>query len=119
MSEIKHTPGPWTAKNEQGMYLVDHQWTADHGSAPMSMSAPVHANGEVIALVVAEYWPEAKVDANAILIAAAPDLLEAIQSVHKRLLRCIELDLSAEEAYDYFYQEIVREAIAKALGEQS
>ena len=53
-------------------------------------------------------------DRNAALILAAPDLLEALESLDKRLRECMTAPISAAEAYDSFYQEIAAEAIKKA-----
>jgi len=44
----------------------------------------------------------------------AQELLEALQSLERRFQVGIELGLSAAEAYDSFYQEIISEAIVKA-----
>lgn len=53
------------------------------------------------------------------IAAAAPELLEALISMRDRLQICAKNGLSASDAYDSFYQEIVEEAIAKATGSQS
>lgn len=50
---------------------------------------------------------------------AAHDLLGALIDIHERLMAARELNLSAQEAYDSFYQDSVTEAIAKATGAQS
>ena len=60
---------------------------------------------------------KAQRDANAQLIAAAPELLAALISIKKRLEECSKVsEISARDAYDSFYQEVVNDAIAKATG---
>jgi hypothetical protein len=105
MSMQKHTPGPWTAKDESGQYFCDHDWHAESDSASLSCSAPIHANGEVVAIAVTEGWSDAKIDANARLIAAAPDLLDALESLVEGM------DASGIKGS---YLESARAAIAKA-----
>ena len=53
---------------------------------------------------------------NAKLIAAAPDLLEALITLHERLVEAKSSNLFAYEAYDSFYQEMTKDVINKALG---
>ena len=64
MSESKHTPGPWE----------NHKWNCEEHQ--------ISANGGTISLVSHSHSlvPEAEADANARLIAAAPDLLEACRA---------------------------------------
>lgn len=71
MSEIKHTPGPWVASE-----------TDDFGDITIS----TEAGGLAIAAVVngafmAMGGKEAEQEANARLIAAAPDLLQSLKSL--------------------------------------
>ena len=63
----QHTPGPWTR----------HKWH--------SQEDQISAKGGTIALVshIHTLVPEAEADANARLIAAAPDLLAALEAIVK------------------------------------
>ena len=77
MPEVKHTPGPWTA-HKRGS---DSSWKFRHN---------ITANGKAIAHVIdfgcviqtnqyAE--PNHEQEANALLMAAAPDLLESLKEM--------------------------------------
>lgn len=101
MEEIKHTPGPWdTHFSGYGIAIVDH---VDGGS-------------------IAAVWPESllnkslPMEANSRLIAAAPDLLEAL------ILLEAEMVLSGNAgSTGYGWKpaiEKTRAAIAKAIGAQ-
>jgi hypothetical protein len=66
--EMKHTPGPWKHDGEiiySGNYTLNNGWT-NHATIA---KVEDHANWE----------------ANARLIAAAPDLLEALKKISKEL----------------------------------
>lgn len=102
MSEAKHTPGPWLRDRESGF---DCDVRA--------------ANGRKIASVNVQNQPKSKEgwalrkkenEANARLIAAAPELLEALQEI---------ADCGAEAwGEDRPCVRIARDAIAKATGGQ-
>jgi hypothetical protein len=112
MSEQKFTPGPWHVCFTRIGKEVIYWHVADSKSRTLNAIACADEGR-------GKQFPSSQLQANAHLISAAPDLLEALQSLEKRFYACIELGLSAGEAFDSFYQEIVREAISKALGEQS
>ena len=42
------------------------------------------------------------------------ELLDALKELHERLTQSVQLGLTAEEAYDSFYQDVVQSAISKA-----
>lgn len=74
MAEMKHTPGPWKAgPPATGMDPYAHRY--------------VHAGGELVASVSAGYAPDRRLekdlDANARLIAEAPELLRVLLQVMK------------------------------------
>ncbi len=89
----KHTPGPWRYEYEPGY------------------------NGELIAAnetIIAEFISEPR-PPNARLIAAAPDLLEALQRIS--LAKPDQLDHSIDVAIIERCANVARAAIAKATGE--
>lgn len=98
MTQSKHTLGPWKFRNEK--------------SRPVTR---IYANGDAIASALRPkrevlegfHIPEQEVIANARLIAAAPDLLEALE-------RCVSV-LSMHDTPHIYNQ--AKEAIAKARGE--
>lgn len=106
----KYTPGPWFGLVDGKYNNSKNNWRAEDEEAGCSEAAPITTqDGTVIALVVASgdtYFYEDRVSDNARLIAAAPDLLEALQKAVARQ------GFSNEELID------TRAAIAKATGGQ-
>jgi hypothetical protein len=100
MTEAKHTPGAW-------IYV----------SGTTTCEKVLGADGKV----VADTWwcrDSEESEANARLIASAPELLEALKTLDKRFKECAAIDsISARDAYDSFYQEVVSEVIKKATGQ--
>jgi hypothetical protein len=99
MNEIKHTPGPWITDTSHS-----HEW-----EGITIWNEPSDPDGiwtTVIAHVVPDQHEEH--EANAKLIAAAPDLLAAC----KKMLNLLE---SEPATYIYrAHKEMVKSAIAKA-----
>lgn len=84
MTETKFTPGPWTGKVD-GVYHPS-DWEAHHDSAKTYEYAPVvDERGSTVCLVVGEpasfVEGSTPLDYNAHLIAAAPDLYEALEEL--------------------------------------
>jgi hypothetical protein len=91
----KHTPGPWSV---QGDDRPGMQWNRHiHSSPNVAVCFMAHSDGK----------DNARDEANASLIAAAPELLEALQEV----VAFCERNGLQSDAYD-----TARAAIAKATG---
>ena len=89
-----HTPGPWVGM-VNGKFDSDHDWSAEDTKAESSEYAPIWAGGKVIALVVNSgnfcgLKAHPSIEANAALIAAAPDLLKALNSLRSAAYWIVE-----------------------------
>ena len=93
MKEFKGTPGPWRVSEKRGD-LIDIRHN-DNGIGAISLN---------LAHVVARQSWLKEAEANAKLIAAAPELMEALQDLESR-------------ARIYVNTSKAKEAINKALGE--
>lgn len=95
--KAKHTPGPWSIREGEGK--DNTKWIDGN-------------DGLVLAYVSDKNLKDTSLrDANAQLIAAAPELLEALKEVHKYL--CDDYQ-TAEKLRDIFL--LIEPAIAKAEG---
>ena len=101
MSERKWTPGPWVAKS----VVENGEW----------MGVAVQADSDVEILWF-ENDPEPD-DANAHLIAAAPDLYEALEQARDTILELINARNSEAEGSDEDWVGGINAALAKARGE--
>lgn len=101
MKHTRHTPGPWIAVG----FWVEHPNDKRPDICncdPRSMDQEGRSDAEILA--------------NARLIAAAPDLLEALQSAERAMSN---KHFAAEVlAHDSVVREMILAAIAKATGEQ-
>ena len=94
----KHTPGPWRVVDSWNDYMVESQ------------------NGEEIIWQDGPHNTPTINEANARLIAAAPDLLEALEHMlHRAHPAYVDDDFMQEKLITAI--EIARAAIAKAKGE--
>lgn len=94
MSEAKHTPGPWVAS-----------WR-DYGGV-------IGKDGYVVAQA-ATFRNKEVIEANARLIAAAPELLEALQELHDIVQGLIDDDVAPQGFVDSFTLQPARHALNKA-----
>ena len=96
MKEFKGYPAPWDMRIKEGMAIFDF----DHKG-----EVPHYRFAECVVSLATDDEPQDYLMANAQLIAAAPELLEALQII------CFFEDISSAQ------REIAEAAIAKALGE--
>ena len=105
----KHTPGPWF-----------YAWVGENGDHFLHISSPT---GEICDLPMFRYGdlPPSMVnatrEANARLIASAPELLEALKAVSNAANVCAAKD-EANANYWFAIQRQVNQAIAKAEGRE-
>ncbi len=88
MKEHDYTPGPWHVSNEGKLVIRDDEW--------------------LVPVATAGYATNDEELATAKLIAAAPDLLEALQSI-------LELQTRGYVVLGDKYTDMARAAISKAL----
>jgi hypothetical protein len=117
MEKGKHTPGPWYACHKQ--VWSDHYPVAEvaHGPWGDPYAALEITGGEldmqakpVIKMIEYGIIPIETAEANARLIAAAPELLEALEKIAK-------MEIPHGSCVDNQMRDIARAAIAKAKGE--
>lgn len=100
----KHTPGPWV-------------FGQDGYSLGNGVVYSRHPNGNPKDICTVSGWAGEKI-ANARLIAAAPDLLDALENCEKRLTNMVGMsDLCANELQSSI--DVARAAIAKAMTGES
>ena len=91
---VQHTPGPWEI-------WPDFDEEGENGSSIIG------TNGDPLAVTISDRYSE---DANAHLIAAAPELLEALEMIANDYAYLLETKLSSPDA------DMIHELIAKAKG---
>lgn len=110
MSERKHTPGPWAVHHNPDW----NQWSVRSANPSGLADAPIYyeladrIGGHVLGESFDDY---SEVEANARLIAAAPELLEALEQF------VAWVDAPCESAFSDSQLASARAAIAKATGE--
>lgn len=110
MSEAKHTEGPWRVSSEIPTAIVaDIPQAVDHKKY-LGFDDPNSYGGYLIAESVVQ--PE-----NARLIAAAPELLEALEALHSAVIRKVKLSSAKVNTKNPLFIKVTA-AIAKATGGQ-
>ena len=106
---VGHTPGPWDAC-DQGDY------SDFDGNSRVIL-------GDDMRIAVVQWSPgdrQAESDANALLIAAAPELLEALVEAERHFGPFAEITINGQrDPEDVRVTALIRAAIAKATGATS
>ena len=104
MGEVKHTPGPWRLRTNRHAATNGESWGWVSENTDANISLPGLSRFE---------WQGDTGRANARLIAACPDLLEALKALQLQALQSPDL-LKTEWGQEAL--EVARAAIAKATG---
>lgn len=104
---IKHTPAPWRVSSESPRIIQKDYRAIGSDAGFLIASTMGHDNSGF-------YASEQEADANARLIAAAPELLEALEACTKAMASV----LPDFNPYDQAAYDKARAAIAKAKGEE-
>jgi len=107
MNETKHTPGPWRISGESATTVqADYRAINSEGGVLIATALGYPNSG---------YFPsDDEATANAALIAAAPELLEAAEGIVSRW----DSPLWKDQPHTGIFIDRLRAAIAKAKGEQ-
>lgn len=121
-----HTPGPWTARQDCRSYRNRGVFSGGNPDQSGNQNAwAIYGHARIATLTESEAWlPQTQIEANARLIAAAPDLLAALVATADAL-DSTRPYLAARDAvaFDAIHKEVrqavdsARAAIAKATGE--
>lgn len=107
MNETKHTPGPWVSSGRR-VGIVDRSET--------------QAFGMMLVVAHIDEYDHPEHEANARLIAAAPELLEVLRIAREFMSIASdwnfhEAEINGEMRSTYDWLEVVDAAIAKATGD--
>lgn len=113
----KHTPGPWIAD-----VALDQMFKESPGLEIFSATKTKIGDNQFIANIGALGQSKEEKKANANLISAAPEMLEALELVVKRLTGDIQADIKFDTPFDSMaFRDLIdscKIAIAKARGEE-
>lgn len=124
ISELKHTPGPWHSVDENGVPITSDDWSLGYdGCGNCVGSLITDSDGTVVAQAVLVYRRDEKVNerltANARLMAAAPEMLDALERVQKFLADIMAFGDEPSVSEDAeALQDFITPIIEKAKGKQ-
>ena len=90
-TKTQHTPGPWTATYQRGESDDYAVWAIMAQVSPSTHYTIAEGADSVFRLSPNPEEAKAEADANARLMAAAPDLLEACETATENITRALEL----------------------------
>ena len=112
--KMSHTKGPWIGIDPKTKKFRNTHWRADSATARRTLSAPITSGRTCVAMVVSDDWDKRdEFDANARLIAAAPDLLHAL-SIALPFVEDAEDDPCLKKGAAKKAVKLIRDALARA-----
>ena len=112
---MTHTPGPWTAYVCKNGYVVK-----DSERSEAFIETKDRTLAEMDRLINDDEYTFEQFEANALLMAAAPEMLEALELASSWVEHCYDLMPSAHDKEEAILcLKTISKAIAKASGENT
>lgn len=108
MKHSKHTPGPWKSTKRYNKQTERFQLVSIESESGRQIAIMSEHHGDTPLTPMSQFETSAQDDADAHLIAAAPEMLEALEAVRDR-------NTEDPNDYDRVFQKVLV-AITKAKG---
>lgn len=119
---MTHTPGPWIGKRN-GQWFDFGKWSAQHDSRKNTACIAIGAKGQKVVAIAVKLnpdWDDAELEANATLIAAAPETAaerDRLKEQVQVLMRAIEHVSNPDMIISDENRRVLENAIATIRGQ--